>query len=226
MRKFVFFVFAFCVVSAYNLYGEIYSVDSFENLENVVVEVSGPSSAKFVANNNYSVELPAGNYTIKAYYIENGRVSLYTKEEVVLNKDTEYDLILFYPSEFEMIPDYNLANGTFELPEKKNEWMCYAAIIVIGILVFIVGHVLSKGSEEEERGKPSMIKKEIDEDGKTIIKILKENEGRMEQKELREILKWTESKTSLVVGELEALGLVKRIKRGRKNIIKILGDGG
>jgi uncharacterized membrane protein len=225
MKKILFFIFALCVVSGYTLHGEIYSANNFENLENVVVEISGTHYAKFVASNNYSVELPEGNYTIEAYYLENGKVALYSKDEISINSDTEYDLILFYPSEFEAVPDSRGEMGIFEMPEKRNTLLCYAALIVVGIIVFLVGHFLSKGGKEGvEKKEEEEEKAEIDEDGKAVLKILKENEGRLEQKELREILKWTESKTSLVVGELEALGYVKRIKKGRKNIIKILGE--
>ncbi len=222
MKKFIFLFFALCVVSAYNLYGEIYSANNFESLENVVIEISGTSSAKIVASNNYSIELPVGNYTIEAYYLENGKLVLYSKDEVYISSDSKYDLILFHPSEFETVIYSGEEIDLFDVPKKKiAPVLCYIALIILGVIVFLAGHLLSKGGGEEEEGEEK--RKGMDEDGKAVLRILKENEGRMEQKELREVLKWTESKTSLVVGELEALGYVKRIKKGRKNIIKILG---
>lgn len=63
---------------------------------------------------------------------------------------------------------------------------------------------------------------ELDEDGKRVLKILGENEGRMIQKELRRIMNFSETKMSLVISELEACGLVKRIKKGRENILKLV----
>lgn len=220
MKKFVFFIFALCIVSAYTLYGDIYSANTFENLENVIVEISGASSAKLVASNNYSISLPAGDYIVEAYYIEGGKTVLYSRDEVELTNDIKYDLILFYQSEFETVPDVGIKDVFFEVPIKQNTAICYVALIIAGILVFILGHLLERSRKDEERAT------EIDKDGESVLKILKENEGRMEQKELREILKWTESKTSLVIAELEAIGYVKKIKRGRKNIIKILGGAG
>jgi len=224
MKKFIFLFFALCVVSAYTLYGEIYSANNFENLENVVIEISGTSSAKIIASNNYSLELPEGNYTIEAYYLENGKLVLYSKDEVYISSNSKYDLILFHPSEFETIIYSGEGIDSFDVPKKKiAPVVCYIALIILGVIVFLAGHFLSK-SKEEDGGEEKQ--EGIDEDGMAVLKIVKENEGRIEQKELREILNWSESKTSLVVSELEALGYVKRIKKGRKNIIKILGGKG
>ena len=47
----------------------------------------------------------------------------------------------------------------------------------------------------------------------------------MTQKELREMVNIGEAKVSLVVSELESYGLIKKIKRGRGNIL-ILTDKG
>ncbi len=63
-----------------------------------------------------------------------------------------------------------------------------------------------------------------DKEAREVLKILKENEGRMYQKELREILNWSEAKMSITITELEVAGLLKRFKKGRDNMLKLLKD--
>ncbi len=75
---------------------------------------------------------------------------------------------------------------------------------------------------KEEKTKHKIKEHELDEKGKKVLKILKENEGRMIQKELRNIFNFSETKMSLVITKLESLGLVKRIKKGRENILKLI----
>jgi uncharacterized membrane protein len=56
-------------------------------------------------------------------------------------------------------------------------------------------------------------------DLKQVVSILKRNEGRMNQKDLRKEIPLSEAKVSLMITELEDLGLVKRIKKGRGNVL-------
>lgn len=63
---------------------------------------------------------------------------------------------------------------------------------------------------------------ELDEDSKRVLKILQEQEGRMYQKELRQILNFSETKMSLLLTELETQGLIKRFKKGRDNLLKLI----
>lgn len=58
-----------------------------------------------------------------------------------------------------------------------------------------------------------------------LLRILKEHEGRATQRDLRKALPYSEAKTSLMLTELEASGRIKKIRKGRGNII-ILQDRG
>ena len=59
-------------------------------------------------------------------------------------------------------------------------------------------------------------------DQKQAIGILRSSGGVATQKEVRRAMPYSESNVSLVLTELEEVGLVKRFKRGRGNIIKLL----
>lgn len=99
------------------------------------------------------------------------------------------------------------------------------------VLVFLLGfifyfRVFEKKTDEAVAGmgqaKPDPVfRKELDAEEKKVLELLKSGEGMRTQKELREIMKCTDTKMSLLVSSLEARGLVKRIKRGREKIVKI-----
>ena len=66
------------------------------------------------------------------------------------------------------------------------------------------------------------IKKEFhdEDDGlKNLIDIIKKENGRTTQKELRKQIPLSEAKISLMIAELEHKGVIEKIKKGRGNII-------
>ncbi len=111
----------------------------------------------------------------------------------------------------------------------------YPFIAVLSLLLLAIGFLFAhflkqrsgKGSAPQEsppgeEARPDFV---LDEDGKRLVAILEANEGRMLQRELREHLKFSETKMSLLLDELEFNKIVKRIKKGRGNIIKLLKRG-
>ena len=60
---------------------------------------------------------------------------------------------------------------------------------------------------------------EMPEDLKSVVGIIQEEGGRITQKELRKKLPYSEAKVSLMVADLEGRGMVRKIKKGRGNII-------
>lgn len=57
-----------------------------------------------------------------------------------------------------------------------------------------------------------------------IMDIIKTNDGRITQKDLRNKLTYSEAKVSLMVSDLEQRGLIEKFKKGRGNIIRIVDD--
>ena len=62
-------------------------------------------------------------------------------------------------------------------------------------------------------------KEKLPSDLKQIIQIMKRNEGRMTQRDLRKEIPLSEAKVSLMITDLENRGWIKRIKQGRGNIL-------
>jgi len=78
-----------------------------------------------------------------------------------------------------------------------------------------------ESEEPGERGElePEAAKSAIPSDLQEVLSIIREHEGRITQKDLRLRLNCSEAKASLMVTDLEDRGLVKKVKKGRGNVI-------
>jgi uncharacterized membrane protein len=62
-------------------------------------------------------------------------------------------------------------------------------------------------------------------DCRDVLTIMEKNGGRITQLELRKLLPYSEAKVSLIVSDLESRGIIKKIKKGRGNILIINKPG-
>ena len=114
-------------------------------------------------------------------------------------------------------------NGNTNGDNKETDYTPFIIAFVLGTIIFVVGYFfIQKKQKEVEPEDDDKINEELDDDCKKVLKILGENEGRMNQKEIRDILNFSETKMSLVVAELETVKKIKKIKKGRQNILKLI----
>ncbi len=116
------------------------------------------------------------------------------------------------------------------------------AIIILLVIYYAVGCIKEKEEDEELKeadkarklAKESM-KKELEDSGKhkkrrgryadidkdlhKVLDFLKKEGGRATQKELRKEIPLSEAKISLMISELEHKGMIKKVKKGRGNIL-------
>lgn len=227
MKKFIGFLLILTLLNSATITGSIYSSESFEKLNNTILKFEGNGfSYKVVSKNgSYSIELPEGEYTATVQYIENETLTLITYEKILVGeKNQTFDLVLFSPYFFENEELPNLEIEFFNLAKKENtanlktktdsEKSEYIVYIIIGLLIVVVFLIVKKYCKFKKT-------EELGADEKQVLGIIKKNEGRIEQKMLREILKYSESKMSIILTELEIMGYIKRFKKGRTNIIKL-----
>jgi uncharacterized membrane protein len=234
--------------SAAKIYGEIYNIE-LEPVGALVKINTTPEQKAFVHGNYsfdvppgvymleaFSVEkgvVYSDSELLKIEQEGNYRVDLIlmeTDEELFLN-DTELNSII------------ELLNLISE--EKKTNWKAIA--IAIAIFIFVVLAIVvvklrkrkkakrlrkgkarrkekekvkeAKGAETREESKEKILELlRTDTFKKQVIDIL-QKERRILQRDLRKKLNVSEAKLSLLVSELEAEGKVKKIKRGRTNIL-------
>lgn len=224
------------------IHGSIYNLE-LEKLEKAVVDIStSPKQRMVSADGTYAFTVEKGVYVIRAQYKENATL-LTTEERVVVKEDGSYVFDLFLLPSFEA-EDEILAETSLDVDDvliEEKRVVRYGIFAVSGIIVLIAIYLFyqfmtnperrkkkapapESGQREKEREKEKEEEKEGDdrvEDkvAETILALLKKNDGRATQKELRKHLPLSEAKISLVLTELESAGKIRKIKKGRGNII-------
>jgi len=226
---------------AAKVYGNIYEWSDFEKpLKNVIVEIEENATRlqyKVSSDGAYSFNITPGSYILRAKYYINNILELSGEEKLQIDKSDEYrnlDLLLFPPtdSDYEYLGDINLSG---ELDVKEPDVANYIVVIVIVLLiVFILLYFLwkKKGKlvileqiedPEESPGNTTIPienrTRELPDDLRELYDMILKKGGRTTQKEVRKDAKYGEAKVSLMLADLEDRGLIKKIKKGRSNII-------
>jgi uncharacterized membrane protein len=219
---------------AATLHGTIYEWSDFDKpLKDTIVEVnSTPVQYVVVTTGTYSFNLSPGNYLIKAKYYSNNILEYTTEEEIRIDKEGDFvhDLLLFPPtdSEYEYLGDINLTSSLDKSEYNQNYYIIIILILALSALVLIYWIKKKKGvviesikDETRELPPQSMVEtgKELPEDLRNIFDTILEMGGRTTQKDLRKKMAYSEAKVSLMLDDLEDRGLIKKIKKGRSNII-------
>lgn len=219
-------------VLAATIHGTIYSFD-LEKRNNAIANIDSTPPQTIVANDGtYRFELNPGKYTLTASFSEQGLKESVT-ENIKIDQQGSYvlDLILFPSFEDEdelmkvvsnpIIDDNTLKQGTSTLT------LIIFIISIIGfalITYFVIKYkkMLSEVSKEVEKTNQELKKNkisEMDKENKDVIDFIKSKGGRITQKEIRRNFPSSEAKISLIISELEEKNIVKKIKKGRGNII-------
>ncbi|MBN2110776.1 MAG: winged helix-turn-helix transcriptional regulator [Methanosarcinaceae archaeon] len=232
------------------IHGAIYEWDTFEPLENVIVEVnSTPPQSMLARYGIYSFNLAPGNYLISASYYRNSTLVHHTEEEIIITDDGDYVIdIIFLPTyyeeggtdgtEFEELDE--LAGLAESEPSSGDELFPPVFIYVLAFLIMVFAGVYlfsrrHKGEKEAGLRAHDPYSEEYTEhflsdehadlpaDLQEVVNIIAKNGGRITQKDLRSRLKHSEAKVSLMISDLENRGLVRKFKKGRGNVIILNG---
>ncbi len=245
MRAWLGLLFLVTLLHSATVYGDIYNAEDFEKMQNVILRINGSVTAQyFIKEGNYSIELLPGAYVFQAFFYDNGTLKYASYDQLVVGENESgipFDIILLSP---DMIsPLYGVAvedaaYGKNKGPvdgQAKEQGIDAIAIFAVIISLLLAAAVsayffLQKNqknaqtAEEPESGAMHSMH-DLGEDEKNVIRLLESNEGRMLQRELRQQLRFSETKMSLLLDELEVNKIIKRIKRGRGNIVKLLRRG-
>ncbi len=218
MRGIAVFLVALTLLHATTITGSIYSSDTFETVNNTLVRFQGAGEYQVLARDGtYSIDLPQGVYNMTAIYFEGSSLKYFSAETLEVSAESQkFDIVLFDPDWFEgELPALDIDISQ----EKQPDYSLYIfAAVALAAVAAAAAFLLLRKKEPEKAGEMGA---ELGAEELEVLKILRENEGRIKQKELRAILNFSESKMSLILTELEAGGRIKRFKKGRENIIKL-----
>lgn len=200
------------------LYGTVYDWFTLQPMEGAVVEITTTPKQRIMTTDGfYSFEVPPGEYTVVAYYPAEGAVLYRDEENVRIVSAGEYrlDLILFPALEgYDLPPE----NEIFSEPVMASE--IWAALIVLaGVVVAAFGTAVYALKRRPPPPPPERKVVGLPSDLAELIELIRRNGGRMNQRDLRKLLPYSEAKVSLMLADLESRGLVRKIKRGRGNIV-------
>ena len=206
-------------------------IETLQPLKGTIVEVNSTPPQQFVAvKGNYSLTLAPGSYSIKASFFSNNTLAAFTEENVTVAQDGDFvlDLILFPEIDFENDLDAinGISDNPFETTSQDNN-----ALYAIALIALLLGgaafyYTTRKIKDEKQvvvvKQKPRAVSRKqepkLSSDVKGLYEMIK-SEKRVTQKDLRKKMPQSEAKVSLMLAELEDKGLVKKIKKGRGNII-------
>lgn len=218
--------------------GSVYDL-GLEKVGGALIEVDSSPQQQFVTRTgDYNFSLGKGNYTITAKKIEGGTITAIISENISVASDGEFNLDLIL---FPVFEDDVLGNTTLNLPIDEREglpiivFVGFAAIALALVgLYFSISKIRKQKPEirvVKEIVKPEVrvvketireikeVRSSLPEDLEKTVGIIKAAGGRANQKDIRKELNLSEAKVSLMIADLEGRGLVKKIKKGRGNII-------
>ncbi|MEA3429897.1 MAG: hypothetical protein U9R08_01355 [Nanoarchaeota archaeon] len=229
---FLIFILTSSFVMSANLYGSVYDPDLNIQPKTRIEINTVPKQVYFSNDGHYNFPVFKGNFTIFVTYSENDLLVSYVEKNISIinNKDYLFDLVLSSKIENEVLDLEIVEAGVAEeevVEEKKISsiiglLLLIAVIISMIILVSYSFRKVTRMIKEdlEELSEKSEVKSKVEDLlDKRILDFIVLNGGEVLQKEIRKQFFSSEAKISLVLTELEHLGKVKKIKKGRGNVI-------
>ena len=212
------------VANAATIQGTIYDV-GFEPVENAVIEINTiPKQTIIAVDGTYLIEVSPGKYNLTAIKVINGRITDSTQEEVNIETETgtyQIDLVLFPSLEDEFLDSGQIDFGLKDEYFKPQTFLPLIIVILLLVIFTIIIIGFKKRKPQEKQEQPVRLEKEpiLAADLEKLMQILKSHDNRMHQKQLRKELNLSEAKVSLMISDLESQGKLRKIKKGRGNII-------
>jgi uncharacterized membrane protein len=203
--------------SAAVIHGSLYDLN-LDDVDNALVEINTEPKQQMVSrNSSYFFNVPLGEYTITAKKFQGREVSASAEENITVSKQGEFvlDMILFpyFGEEEQLLRDVEFDPET-GLVEAETSYAWVALLIIAIVALFLI--IRLKGKEIIQH------RIQLEEEGsdvKKVIEFIKKEGGRTTQKNIRKHFPQSEAKISLIITELESEGRIKKIKKGRGNVI-------
>ena len=205
---------------AVTIHGTVYDF-SLDVVTDAIVEINSTPRQQMVSKDGtYSFTVPEGQYTLKAQQIKSDSD---IEEEITAADEGDYvlDLILFPKFDEELLEEAPEVPDVEFLAEGKSPLSWLLWLLVFLALGLILNYMLKPP-------KKIIVEKEIikeirevalDEELMKVMDFIEKEGGRTTQKDIRRQFPQSEAKISLMLDELESKKLIKKVKKGRGNLI-------
>jgi uncharacterized membrane protein len=230
MKSIIALVFAALLIqscSAATIQGKLFEWESLQKIESAIIDVNSIPPQRVVAENgDYRFTVPDGVYSIVAMQFIKGKLARIAKETILVEGEGTFvmDLVLREATESDLgaVQGKGFEAGLFEETGESGGTIL-AAFLFLAAGLATVGYGIAKKAKSRQ-GRESQKHEALDKYAVEVLEILRRSGNRLTQKELREKCQGCgEAKISLVLTELEAMGKIKKIKKGRGNIIILKG---
>lgn len=198
---------------AATIYGTIYD-SSLTKATPVKISIDTiPGQFMISKDSDYSFEVSAGTYTLIAeQYLYKEKIAEMQEEITVTNEGIyRLDLILFPIFEEFDVHETDFITESLDELSQKNFRLLYITISLLLITITLVFFFLTKKKKK---------KVPITSDLNQLYQFIKKQK-RTTQKEIRKNFPLSEAKISLMITDLESQDKIKKIKKGRGNVIII-----
>ncbi len=202
------------------IHGTVYDLE-LNKLTTAVVEINSSPRQQMVAKNGtYSFSVPSGTYALKARHVKSDSEII---ENITAAAEGDYvlDLILLpsLESEEALMEDVEVPLVEDIVEDKPaTQWLLWIVVFVaLGYLIYKMSRRPEKIVEKEviKEVKEVVVQEEL----QKIMEFIEHEGGRTTQKDIRKNFPYSEAKISLMIDDLEAKGLIKKVKKGRGNLI-------
>lgn len=233
------------------VHGEVYNWETFEPVENAIVTVNSTPRQSVVAEYGvYTFNLAPGNYQITAKSYQNGSLVYQVQENIIIKNGGDYalDLLLMPVYNRDLLNDTESSQITesfendsniIDSEEDKTSPIIYVIPLVVVLLVAfffirlrkynnrqkeVMNELPLSSDENYDFDEEPVDTNSLPDDLQKVFDVVKDNGGRITQKDLRNRLIYSEAKISLMISDLEERGYVEKFKKGRGNIVRIVDE--
>jgi uncharacterized membrane protein len=206
--------------------GSIYDL-SLQKESDVIIEINTiPKQVSVSKDGEYTFNVNNGNYTLHAYTeLSEANESIIIDQEGNFTLDIILEDKILYLQKDIKLTDYDLNISTNNPSDNNNNnntknsmftWV--GGIILLIALLLIILILFLRNKDARESSKKNVVEEQLDEFEHKLLSIIKKNK-RITQKDLRREIPLSEAKISLIISDLESKGKIRKIKKGRGNII-------
>jgi len=203
------------------IHGRVFDY-SFEIVHNSIVKINSlPMQIMVSTDGNYSFSVPRGEFQIVALQKDSSDMLInYVEENISISGDGDYvrDIIMFPArdlGELDIDPDLmqmiNTAGDVENSSTDIKNFILYATIVIVLAFLFMKIFLRKKKFIRN----PSIGESD---DLAEMLAFIKKHK-RVTQKEIRKEFSLSEAKISLLLSDLESQHKIRKIKKGRGNII-------